>query len=49
MDAILEYVLDRITWLVPLLLSLSVHEWAHAWAASQLGDQHLFRVPLPGP
>ncbi len=39
MEAILEYILDRITWLVPLLLSLSVHEWAHAWAASQLGDQ----------
>jgi Zn-dependent protease len=29
---------QRITLLVPLLLSLSVHEWAHAWAAASLGD-----------
>lgn len=29
---------QRITLLVPLLLSLSVHEWAHAWAAWRLGD-----------
>jgi Zn-dependent protease len=26
-----------ITW-IPLVLSLSVHEWAHAWAAWRLGD-----------
>lgn len=30
---------DRIFFLVPLLMSLSVHEWAHAWCAYQLGDQ----------
>src|SRR4029077_13823616 len=24
--------------LVPLLLSLTVHEWAHAWSAHRLGD-----------
>jgi Zn-dependent protease len=24
--------------LVPLLLSLTVHEWAHAWSANRLGD-----------
>src|SRR5262245_3066744 len=24
--------------LIPLLLSLSVHEWAHAWSAYRLGD-----------
>jgi Zn-dependent protease len=29
---------DRIALLVPLLLSLSVHEWAHAWCALRLGD-----------
>ena len=26
------------TFLIPLILSLSVHEWAHAWAAWRLGD-----------
>jgi len=25
-------------YLVPLLLSLTVHEWAHAWSAHRLGD-----------
>ncbi|MEZ6131341.1 MAG: site-2 protease family protein [Planctomycetaceae bacterium] len=30
--------LDRITWYIPLLLSLTVHEWAHAWTAWKLGD-----------
>lgn len=29
--------LRLMTW-VPLVLSLSVHEWAHAWAAWRLGD-----------
>jgi Zn-dependent protease len=24
--------------LVPMILSLSVHEWAHAWSANKLGD-----------
>jgi Zn-dependent protease len=24
--------------LIPMVLSLSVHEWAHAWSASRLGD-----------
>src|SRR5215831_21359818 len=24
--------------LIPLLLSLTVHEWAHAWSAYRLGD-----------
>ncbi len=24
--------------LIPLVLSLTVHEWAHAWSASRLGD-----------
>ncbi|MGB8930771.1 MAG: site-2 protease family protein [Anaeromyxobacteraceae bacterium] len=24
--------------LIPMVLSLSVHEWAHAWVASRLGD-----------
>ena len=24
--------------LIPLLLSLTVHEWAHAWSAHRLGD-----------
>lgn len=28
----------RVLMLIPLLLSLSVHEWAHAWSAYRLGD-----------
>src|SRR6476659_7441279 len=24
--------------LIPLLMSLTVHEWAHAWSAHRLGD-----------
>jgi Zn-dependent protease len=30
---------ERATWLVPLVLSLAVHEWAHARAALALGDR----------
>jgi Zn-dependent protease len=32
------WLLARLTLLIPLLLSLAVHEWAHAWVAWQLGD-----------
>ncbi|MBI3185538.1 MAG: site-2 protease family protein [Myxococcales bacterium] len=30
--------------LVPLLLSLTVHEWAHAWSAYRLGDDTASRL-----
>lgn len=30
--------------LVPLVLSLSFHEWAHAWSASKLGDDTAERL-----
>ena len=30
--------LTRVMMLIPMVLSLSVHEWAHAWSASKLGD-----------
>ena len=30
--------LERLLWFIPVLLSLTVHEWAHAWAAWKLGD-----------
>ena len=30
--------LTGIKWLIPLLLSLTVHEWAHAYSAYRLGD-----------
>src|SRR3712207_2268072 len=33
-----EWLADRVVWLVPVLLSLGVHEWAHAWSAWRLGD-----------
>ena len=33
-----QTIIARLTFLIPLILSLSVHEWAHAWAAWRLGD-----------
>jgi Zn-dependent protease len=33
-----QQILSRVLSLIPVVLSLSVHEWAHAWAASRLGD-----------
>ena len=33
-----SFMLERVAWFVPLVLSLSVHEWAHARAAFALGD-----------
>ena len=32
------WLFDRLLLLIPLALSLSVHEWAHAYAAHRLGD-----------
>jgi Zn-dependent protease len=32
------FLLERLMLLVPLLLSLTVHEWAHAYSAFRLGD-----------
>lgn len=40
---------ERVLAFIPLLLSLTVHEWAHAWAAYRLGDdtaRHLGRMTL---
>jgi Zn-dependent protease len=34
---------ERLLWLIPIVLSLTVHEWAHAWVAFQLGDETAFR------
>jgi len=33
------WLLQQVSWWIPLLLSLAVHEWAHARAAASLGDQ----------
>ncbi|MBM4076182.1 MAG: site-2 protease family protein [Planctomycetes bacterium] len=33
-----QVLVDRVIWFVPFLLSLTVHEWAHAWMANRLGD-----------
>lgn len=35
---IAELLVDRLLLLIPLWLSLAVHEWAHAFAADRLGD-----------
>lgn len=34
----LENILERMIWFIPVILSLTVHEWAHAWTAWKLGD-----------
>lgn len=33
-----DLLIDRAVGFIPVLLSLTVHEWAHAWTALQLGD-----------
>ena len=43
------FLLERIMWLIPLVLSLTVHEWAHAYSAFRLGDDtaaRMGRLPL---
>jgi Zn-dependent protease len=32
------WLIERLTFMIPLILSLSVHEWAHAYSAWRLGD-----------
>jgi Zn-dependent protease len=36
--------LERAALFIPVLLSLSVHEWAHAWVAFRLGDDTAARL-----
>jgi Zn-dependent protease len=38
------WLLERLLLLVPVVMSLSVHEWAHAWCAYQLGDSTAARA-----
>jgi Zn-dependent protease len=38
------FILDRLMYFVPLILSLSVHEFAHAWSAYRLGDDTAARL-----
>lgn len=38
------HMIERVLYLIPLILSLSVHEWAHAWSAHKLGDDTAQRV-----
>ena len=46
-------ILSRLMFWIPLVLSLTVHEWAHAWSAFRLGDDTAARMgrmtlnPLP--
>jgi Zn-dependent protease len=35
---LLDVLLQRAVYFIPVLLSLTVHEWAHAWTALRLGD-----------
>ena len=38
MDFDAGWLISKLTMMGPLWLSLSVHEWAHAWSAHKLGD-----------
>jgi Zn-dependent protease len=40
----MEYVVRAVSYLVPMILCLSVHEWAHAWSAHKLGDDTALRM-----
>lgn len=40
----METLLTALPWLIPVLLSLSVHEWAHAASAYKLGDDTAARL-----
>lgn len=42
MDA--QFLAQRMMYLIPLVLSLSVHEFAHAWSAFRLGDDTAARM-----
>jgi len=33
-----NFLTERLIFMIPLILSLSVHEWAHAWTAWKFGD-----------
>ena len=35
---IFESIMEQLIWFIPVILSLTVHEWAHAWTAWKLGD-----------
>jgi Zn-dependent protease len=39
-----QWLVGRLFVLIPLWLSLSVHEWAHAWTAWRLGDDTAARL-----
>jgi len=41
---VLDAILYRVPYVILLVLSLSVHEWAHAWSAWKLGDDTAARV-----
>ena len=39
-----DFLTERVLVMIPLILSLTVHEWAHAWAAWMLGDDTAKRL-----
>lgn len=38
-----NWLMERLLYLIPLVLSLTVHEWAHAYSAFRLGDDTAYR------
>ena len=43
-DGLEQILAARIAGFIPVLLSLAVHEWAHAWTALRLGDDTAARL-----
>lgn len=39
-----ETIFDATTWVLPVLLAITLHEAAHGWAASRLGDDTALRL-----
>lgn len=44
MEILIAIIESRLPVYIPLIMSLTVHEWAHAWTAMRLGDDTALRM-----